>query len=248
MGTSIRARAALAAAMTLLLVATAGCDGGTETCPGGEIIITELQVGSGVVADDSSRVSVTYTGELEDGRQVANEGPVTVNLYETAPPGFRQGVAGMRENGRRRFRLPPSLGFGPDGGPAGIPSCARLVFTVELHDVLAPGCSNSAPDVITEDPVVGTGAQAMSNSRVRVNSTLSLLDGTVIETRTDQTLLLSDPSVLEGIRRGIPGMLEGGVRRVFIPPNFGFGAGGLPPTIPPCATLIYDVELLEVLP
>lgn len=248
MSNTLRQTAALPALIAFAAFAVAGCDGGTETCAGGDIIVTELEVGTGFVADDSSRVSITYAGELEDGRQVANEGPVTVNLYETAPPGFRQGVAGMRENGRRRFRLPPSLGFGPDGGPAGIPACARLVFTVELHEVLAQGCNNTAPEVTIEDPVIGTGLEATSSSRVTVNSTLSLLDGTVIETRTDHTILLSDASVLEGIRLGIPGMREGGVRRVFIPPNFGFGAGGLPPTIPPCAVLIYDVELITVLP
>ena len=100
-------------AAVAVALGVAGCDGGAETCSSGEILITELEVGGGVIADDSSRVNVTYTAELDDGRQVANEGPVTVNLYETAPIGFRQGVAGMRENGRRRFRLPPNLGFGP---------------------------------------------------------------------------------------------------------------------------------------
>jgi FKBP-type peptidyl-prolyl cis-trans isomerase len=184
---------------------------------------------------------------LEDGTLIFEDVNATVYLYESSPIGFRQGVAGMRASGRRRFTLPPNLGFGPER-VGRVPGCARLVFTVELHEILVPGCANTAPDVIIEDPVVGTGAQATSTSRVTVNSTLSLLDGTIIETRTNHTLLLSDASILEGIRRGIPGMLEGGVRRVFIPPNFGYGAGGIPPTIPPCATLIYDVELLAVLP
>jgi FKBP-type peptidyl-prolyl cis-trans isomerase FkpA len=119
---------------------------------------------------------------------------------------------------------------------------------VEVHDVLAPGCSNAAPDVTIEDRVVGTGVEATATSRVTVNSTLSLIDGTIIETRTNHTFMVNDPSVLEGIRLGIPGMREGGTRRVFIPPNLGFGVGGLPPTIPSCAVLIYDVELLAVLP
>jgi FKBP-type peptidyl-prolyl cis-trans isomerase len=226
-----------------------GCDSAPSTCQTGQIQIVELEVGSGAIATDSSRVSLTYTGRLEDGREVANESELTVTLSETAPPGFRQGVAGMRENGRRRFTLPPNLGFGPDGGPVGIPACARLIFTVELHEVLPVGCSNNAPNVTIEDPVVGSGAEAVGTSRVTVNSTLSLLNGTIIETRSNAQFLLTDASVLAGIRQGIVGMRVGGQRRVFIPPNLGYGLAGLPTQgVPGCATLVYDVELIAVEP
>ena len=225
-----------------------GCDSGPATCQSGQIQIVELEVGSGIVATDSSRVNLTYTGRLEDGREVANESDVTVSLDETAPPGFRQGVAGMRENGRRRFTLPPNLGFGPDGGPVGIPACARLIFTVELHEVLPPGCNNNAPNVTIEDPLVGSGAEAVGTSRVTVNSTLSLLDGTTIETQTGDQFLLTDGDILTGIRQGIVGMRVGGQRRVFIPPNLGYGVAGIPGQVPACATLVYDVELLAVEP
>jgi FKBP-type peptidyl-prolyl cis-trans isomerase len=240
--------AALALALGALGLAAAGCDGGTATCPTGQIQIVDLAQGTGTPANDSSRVRLTYDAQLEDGRQVANEANVTVSLDETQPPGFRQGVAGMRVNGRRRFTLPPNLGFGPDGGPVGIPSCARLIFNVELHEILPPGCENSAPEVTIEDGQIGTGPEAGPTSRVVVNSTLSLFDGTIIEQRTAHEFVLSDPSIILGIRQGIPGMLVGGQRRVFIPPNLAYGLAGIPGTVPPCSSLIYDVELVNIIP
>ncbi len=232
-----------------LAAGAGGCDSAPATCPAGTIQIVDLAAGAGTAANDSSRVNITYTGRLEDGREVANETEVTVSLSETAPPGFRQGVAGMRENGRRRFTLPPNLGFGPDGGPVGIPSCARLIFTVELHEVLPPGCNNNAPNVTIEDAVVGSGTEAGGTSLVTVNSTLSLLDGTEIDSRSAAQFRLNDGSQITGIRQGIVGMRVGGRRRVFIPPNLGYGPAGLPAQgVPGCAMLVYDVELLDVQP
>jgi FKBP-type peptidyl-prolyl cis-trans isomerase len=239
----------LLVALAALGVAASGCDSGPTTCSVGEIEVQEIEVGDGVIATADSRVNISYSGALEDGRLVASQMEQTVNLSETSPPGFRQGVAGMRENGERRFTLPPNLGFGPGGGPVGIPACAVIIFTVTLHDVVPQGCANNAPTVTIEESAIGTGIEATATSRVTVNSTLSLVDGTVIESRTNAQLLLSDPSIIAGIRQGIPGMREGGRRRVLIPPNLAYGQAGLPSQgVPSCATLLYDVELITVVP
>jgi len=52
--------------------------------------------------------------------------------------------------------------------------------------------------------------------------------------------------VITGFSQGVTGMQVGGIRRVVIPPNLGYGSQGSGATIPPNATLIFEIELLAV--
>jgi FKBP-type peptidyl-prolyl cis-trans isomerase FkpA len=56
------------------------------------------------------------------------------------------------------------------------------------------------------------------------------------------------PGVIEGFREGLIGMQPGGIRRLLIPPDLGYGAAGSPPRVPGNATLIFEVKLVKVTP
>ena len=107
-----------------------------------------------------------------------------------------------------------------------------------------------------QDLRIGTGADAASGRRVTVNYTGWLYDPTRPENKGQQfdtsvgrgsfTFLLGAGQVIRGWDQGVPGMKVGGQRRLTIPPTLGYGSNGSGGVIPPNATLVFDVELIDV--
>ena len=100
------------------------------------------------------------------------------------------------------------------------------------------------------DIVVGTGATAVAGSQVSVHYTGWLPSGEKFDSSVDRGQPFSFPlgagQVIKGWDEGVAGMKVGGKRQLRIPPELGYGARGAGGVIPPNATLIFDVELLEV--
>ena len=101
-----------------------------------------------------------------------------------------------------------------------------------------------------EDLVVGTGAEAVAGKLITVNYTGTLTDGTKFDSslnpgRTPFEFTLGAGQVIEGWDKGFSGMKIGGKRKLTIPASMGYGSQGTGP-IPGNATLIFEVELLEV--
>lgn len=95
----------------------------------------------------------------------------------------------------------------------------------------------------------GTGAVARSGQTVTIEYTGKLADGKVFDTSRGKkpfTTKLGVGSVIKGWDEGVPGMKVGEQRKLTIPPELGYGANGSAPDIPPNATLIFDVELMDV--
>ena len=101
-----------------------------------------------------------------------------------------------------------------------------------------------------EDLQVGTGAEAKSGQSVSVHYTGTLTNGKKFDSSRDRNATfdfeLGAGMVIKGWDQGVAGMKVGGRRKLTIPPELGYGAGGYPPVIPPNSTLIFDIELVEV--
>jgi hypothetical protein len=103
----------------------------------------------------------------------------------------------------------------------------------------------------TYDIVEGTGTVARSGDRLVVHYTGVLPDGTVFDSSLNRgepfSFVLGAGGVIQGWDQGLAGMREGGRRLLAIPPSLGYGASGNGP-IPPNATIIFEVQLLQVIP
>jgi FKBP-type peptidyl-prolyl cis-trans isomerase FkpA len=99
---------------------------------------------------------------------------------------------------------------------------------------------------------VGTGAEAVAGRTLTVNYALWLYDPGQPENKGRQiesnqfSFPLGAGRVIRGWDQGVVGMRVGGLRRLVIPPDLAYGSAGSPPAIPPNATLVFDVELLNV--
>jgi FKBP-type peptidyl-prolyl cis-trans isomerase len=108
-------------------------------------------------------------------------------------------------------------------------------------------------DLVIEDVVVGTGAEATGTKLLNMNYVLYFYDpagpnnrGTVIGAGPI-SFRQSTNGVIPGFERGVTGMKEGGQRRLTVPPSLAYGAAGYPAGgIPGNAWLVFDVQLVTV--
>ena len=136
------------------------------------------------------------------------------------------------------------------------PSLARLSLLALLLAVT--GCASTTAPTPTgpysaTDIVVGTGAQAVTGNRITVSYTGWLYDPTKVENKGTQfdsgasfAFTLGAAQVIRGWDQGVPGLRVGGLRRLVLPPDLAYGSRGSGSSIPPNATLVFDVRLLSI--
>ena len=116
---------------------------------------------------------------------------------------------------------------------------------------------SNVTELIKTDEVAGSGNEAAAGRRVTVHYTGWLYDqgkadhkGRKFDSSRDRnepfTFRLGVGEVIRGWDEGVAGMKVGGRRTLTIPSEYGYGARGAGSDIPPHATLLFDVELLDV--
>ena len=107
-----------------------------------------------------------------------------------------------------------------------------------------------AADLKIETVIEGNGAIASTGKRAIVHYKGMLSDGDVFdESRSHDnpfSFEIGAGQVISGWEQGVSGMKVGEVRKLTIPPELGYGARGAGDAIPPNATLIFEIELLDV--
>ncbi|MBF0218489.1 MAG: FKBP-type peptidyl-prolyl cis-trans isomerase [Gammaproteobacteria bacterium] len=103
----------------------------------------DIKVGDGDTAVRFSKVSVHYSGWLENGTKFdssldrSQPFEFTIGAGQVIS-GWEQGVVGMRVGGKRELIIPPELGYGKRGAAGVIPADATLRFEIELLGVTPP--------------------------------------------------------------------------------------------------------------
>ena len=232
----------------------------------------DLKEGEGDPCPPGAEVTLHYTGWLTDGTEFdtsKRERPVTFKLGGLIK-GWQEGIPGMKPGGIRKLVISSEKGYGSQA-KGKIPANATLIFEVELvavkqvaqllmkpdakthMDGTAPGATDPGLQAVgngglmMRDLKVGTGPEVPPGGEVEVFYTGWLLDGTIFDSAAQrgEPISFALGRVVAGWQQGIPGMKVGGVRKLVVPPELGYGAKGQD-KIPPNATLVFEVQLVSI--
>ena len=226
--------------------------------------VIDHKVGPGSVPVKGDRVVVHYTGKLENGEKFDSSYDRNVP-FEFAIGmgqvirGWEEGISTMRMGGKRTLIIPPELGYG-DRAAGKIPPGSTLIFNIELlsikepiidPDFSLPGNEerfDSGLTMITH--VAGEGARPSAGDKVTVHYRLLLPSGDVVDSSYDRgqpfSFVVGVGKVIKGWDEALQQMSKGQKSSLIIPPDIGYGERGAGGVIPPNATLIFEVELLDI--
>ena len=220
--------------------------------------IWDVKEGKGEAVQAGATLKVHYTGwlttgEIFDSSVLRNE-PIQFGLNRLIK-GWQQGLPGMKVGGVRRLKIPPELAYG-DVEKGKIPANSTLVFEIEL---LALENKPMLPDLKAKewkklgdkgleiwDVKEGEGEAVKPGAKVTVHYTGWLTNGKEFDSSIGgQPATFGLNQVIAGWTQGIPGMKPGGIRRLKIPSELGYGKRGAGTDIPPDSTLVFEVQLIK---
>lgn len=175
---------------------------------------------------------------------VGCEGPPA--LVPAVPPGLDAREAMRPKDSEKDV----AEALGEQVAKSGAEPKKTIVADIPPSTPTKPGEVKSTPAGVKYETIKeGTGAVARAGQRVTVHYVGTLENGTKFDSSRDR----GEPSsfgigvgeVIRGWDEAVPGMKIGEVRKLTIPPSAGYGARGKGP-IPPNATLIFEIELVDV--
>jgi peptidylprolyl isomerase len=219
---------------------------------------TEAISGTTVTTGYSIWVMGTSTNDFIISSEASQPVTFIVGKGNTVFKGWEDGVIGMKVGGERLLIIPTELGMGAQAsGP--IPANAKLIMQITLTNVSEPRTPTKVDpkDYITApsglkyyDIQVGTGITPTVGQTVTVNYVGWLENGTQFDSSYDRgqpfSFVFGEGKVINGWDLGLANMKVGGIRQLVIPPALAYGDTGAGSTIPPGATLIFEVELLDI--
>ncbi len=221
-----------------------------------------ISSGDGEKPVKGDKVSVHYTGRLIDSTKfdssVDRGMPFEFSLgMGHVIRGWDEGIAMLRTGDKARFVIPPSIGYG-DRATGSIPANSTLVFDVELLG-FKPGARPY--DVAGKDTVTtqtglqyiivskGGGIKVTKGMKVKVHYSGYLLSGDKFDSSVDRgqpiEIIIGKRQVIAGWEEGLAYLNVGDRARLIIPYQLAYGEAGRAPAIPPKATLIFDVEMVD---
>jgi len=248
---SIRTRLFTGLFILILISSTAfltGCDSGGSV-PEGDLEITDLDGGTGPVAEIGQAILVSYTGKLSDGSifdssdsSDTTDVPLSFTLGAgQVLQGWDEGIPGMKEGGTRRLKIPPGKAYGRNGVPDLVPGNETVTFDITLDAILT--------DVFVRDLKVGDGATVAVGDTVSVDYVGTLTNGQVFDASSFAgrpfQFVVGGGQVIPGWDRGIVGMKVGGRRMLIIPSGLAYGLTGIG-SIPPLAVLTFVIDLRSI--
>lgn len=238
------------ALLLLLAFSLQACD--STSGEDGELVVSDLVEGTGMVVEPGMTLITQYVGRFADGSQFDSSDELGEDWIFTLGvgqvlKGWDEGLSGMKVGGTRRLEIPSHMAFGRNGqcfsdGTCAVPPNTDVIYDVTIIDIF--------DEVIIEDVVEGDGEVAEASDVLFVEYTGQLRNGQVFDsTNLTGTLFqftLGRSSVIAGWDQGIPGMKVGGTRQLTIPPVLGYGAYGAGAAIPPFAILIFEIKLVDL--
>ncbi len=221
-----------------------------------------IKLGDGEKPEATDKVEVHYHGTLEDGTvfdsSVERGQTITFGLNQVIK-GWTEGLQLMPIGSRFKFTIPPELGYG-NRAIGNIPPNSTLIFEVELFDIKKPFVDNDfsipAEEVALEsglrylEHIAGEGNITKAGDVVIVHYSGFLSDGRKFDSSHDRgkpfNFTLGENRVIKGWEEGLLNMKKGAKRTLIIPPELGYGEKGAGGVIPPNATLVFEVELIDI--